>query len=98
MKCPKCGSENIQINESYNKKLDFTLKHKVFVIFIFILGLILSISFFSVNTTFGSIFFFAFLIWYIIYLKKKISKREKARKKSHSKCICKNCCNIWYLD
>lgn len=98
MICPNCGNEDIAITEAYNKNLDFSLKFKVLTIGGFILGILFCLALFRVNATAGVITFLVFGSCYCIYLNYKIKARTRARRQSHSKCICKRCGYTWYLD
>lgn len=98
MKCPNCGNEEIIINEAYDKNIDYTLKFKILVIVSLIVGIIISLALIKINAIVGGVFFFVFLIAFCAYLNYKIILRKRARRKSHSKCICKNCGYTWYLD
>ncbi len=98
MMCPNCDNEDIALTEAYNKNLDYSLKFKVIVIGGLILGILFCIALFRVNATAGIVTFFVFGGCYGAYLNYKIKARTRARRQTHTKCICKRCGYTWYLD
>lgn len=98
MKCPKCGNEDIQINEAWDKTIDLPRKYIAIFICVSIVLIIVTIALFDVNIIafiVGLVITMGFVgggtNWYVQW-------KKQQKKKSHSKCICKKCGHTWYID
>lgn len=98
MKCPKCGCEDLQINESWDKTIDLPKKYKIWfwvgaVVIFFIAGGLAGVNF--IAGIVGGVILIGYIgggtNWYVQW-------KKEQKKKSHSKCICKRCGYTWYID
>lgn len=98
MKCPKCGSEDIEFTEAWDKNYDIDKKSKRIFIIVAVVLVIVTVGLFNVNFVAGIVGLVitvgcigGWFRWYEDW-------KKAQKKKTHTKCICKNCENIWYLD
>lgn len=98
MECPNCNCTNIQINEAWDKTIDLPRKYKIIYGIIAGVLILLTAGFFKVTFMAGIVsliltvgFIGGGAQWYN-------SWKKDQKKKTHSKCICKHCGYIWYLD
>lgn len=97
MRCPTCGNDDIKIVQDQKKWL---FPFWVTPLLYLIIGIIIliSIGLLFVKVIAAVIFFFVALgaLAFIVYILK--CYLEKRNDHTRTKCICKNCGNIWYLD
>lgn len=98
MKCEKCGCEDIQINEAWDKTIELPEKYKWLFVGGAILLVLVTVGLFNVNFIAGLVGLILTVgyigggsTWYAEW-------RKTQKKKSHSKCICKHCGYTWYID
>lgn len=97
MICNKCGSDKIKIVEDRSRwNFPFKVKLLVYGILIFLIALCIGLLF--VNVIAAIITFFVSFGVFTIVLKLMIEYLHSKRRNTRTKCICKNCGNIWYLN
>ena len=89
MKCPNCKSENIEFTESYKgaNHIIFSVILVLFMILTIVAACRLDITIMIIGSALDTI---TIITWITTHL--------MLRRKSHTKAICKECGEIWYLD
>lgn len=97
MKCDKCGSQNIKIVED-RAKWSYSFRTKLIIYGILGILIVLCVGLLFVNIIAAIITFFATFGIFAIALKIMVEYQHSKRSSTRTKCICKDCGNIWYLN
>lgn len=98
MNCKKCNSDNIKIVE--DRKAKWNYPAWVIPLLYVGVGIIILTSFglLFINILTALITFFSLLAIYSFFIFCLFHYRKSRNSKTRTKCICKDCGNIWYLN